>query len=401
MHSTSIPALEIAQRTDPGRDPDKQVNEDACGHRTTRFGELLAVCDGMGGHVGGKEASTRALAAIFETFDAAAEGSAGRDVLRRAVEVANERVWALASPGADLARPGSTAVAILVHAGGVEVAHVGDSRCYWVHAGQVTQVTKDHSLVQGLVDAGVLAQADAKNHPSANRITRALGTRATVEVEVAPTPLPLVAGDVFLLCSDGLSDLVEPEDIVSIAGGQPPAQAAGRLVDLANARGGHDNITAVLVRVREGAAVQPGVAPTVAQTYVPAAQTYVPAAQTYVPAATAASEPNPPPGRTTPPLPVGRAPKGRLVLAAGLALAALGLATAAVVLWLGLARPHSGHHRGPISSAGHLEPSGAVPNAPPSAVPGDVSSAPPTPGEVPAATPSDLPRLRRRSPQVQ
>lgn len=379
VHSASNPALEIAERTDPGRDPDKQVNEDACGHRTTRFGELAAVCDGMGGHVGGKEASSCALAAIFETFDAAANDTDGREVLRRAIELANERVWELASPGAGVARPGSTAVAILVHAGGVEVAHVGDSRCYWVHAGQVTQVTKDHSLVQGLVDAGVLAQEAAKDHPSANRITRALGTRPTVEVEVARAPYPLVAGDVFLLCSDGLSDLVEPADIVSIAGSEPPAQAVGRLVDLANARGGHDNITAVLVRVRESAAGQPGVAPTVAQTYVPAA--------------TATSDPNPPPGRTTPPLPVAKRAKGRVGLVVGLVLAALGLATAAVVLWLGLRRPHSVHHRWEVSSGLHAGSS--------SAVPGEASSEPSAPDEVPQATPSELPKLRRRSPDLQ
>jgi protein phosphatase len=248
VHSTNMPALEIAERSDPGRDPEKQVNEDSCGQRATRFGHLAVVCDGMGGHVGGKEASALALATMFETFEKAAPDHTPRNVLRGAIEIANERVWALAPPDAT-ARPGSTAVAILVHADGVEVAHVGDSRCYRLHDGKVTQITKDHSLVQGLVDAGLVKPEEAKDHPSANRITRALGTQPEVEVEVAPTALPLVAGDVFLLCSDGLWDLVEPEDILAAVGSQPVAEAAQQLVDLANARGGHDNITAIVVRV--------------------------------------------------------------------------------------------------------------------------------------------------------
>ena len=349
-----IPSLEVAERTDAGRDPEKQTNEDAFGNRATRFGHLAVVCDGMGGHLGGKEASARALAAIFETFENAPVETAPRDVLRRAIELANERVWALAPPDAGASRPGSTAVAILVHASGVEVAHVGDSRCYRVHAGKVAQLTKDHSLVQGLVDAGMLSAADAKNHPDANRITRALGTRETVEVELAPAPVALVAGDQFLLCSDGLSDLVEPEDILGIAGTQPPAQAVGRLVDLANARGGHDNITVVIVRVREGASAT-NVAPTVAQTIAagPVTKTLIAPAE----------DPNPPPGRTTPPLPVAdRERKSHASLY-------VGLATAAYVLWFGL--HHSDHHhRAPVVTPSTAPTPAETPDvAPPSATP--------------------------------
>lgn len=373
VHDATIPALEIAARTDSGRDPDKRVNEDAFGHRATRFGHLAVVCDGMGGHAGGKEASERALAAIYAAFDGAAPDAAPREVLRRAILDANDRVWSMAPPDLGASRPGSTAVAILVHAGGVEVAHVGDSRCYRVHAGKVAQLTKDHSLVQGLVDAGVVRPDEAKNHPDANRITRALGTHASVDVELAPAPTPLVANDQFLLCSDGLSDLVEPEDILSIAGTQPPAQAAGRLVDLANARGGHDNITVVIVRLREGAsASQSNVAPTVAQTEVGSQETLVTPTPT---------EPIPPPGLTTPPLPVQKPARGHLTLIVGLVLAAIGLATAIVVLWFGT-RSSSGVH-----------PEAGLPavTAPPP------SSVPLTTAEVPqvAPPPGDLPRLHR------
>jgi serine/threonine protein phosphatase PrpC len=247
-----LPPAELGLKSDPGRDPDKQVNEDAAGVYETRFGHLSVVCDGMGGHVGGREASNLALAAISETFERAEArpdvplGARGRELLREAVLRANALVFQLAHEGA--AHPGSTVVAILLHAAGTEVAHVGDSRCYLVHQGQILQVTKDHSMVQELVDHGVLTPAQAAVHPDANRITRALGMHAEVDVDVRAQSLSHVAGDVFVLCSDGLSDLVGPSDIVKIAGAAPPQQAAGQLVDLANARGGHDNISVVIVR---------------------------------------------------------------------------------------------------------------------------------------------------------
>ncbi len=271
------PGVEVALRTDPGRDPDKQVNEDACGDRATPFGHLVVVCDGMGGHEGGREASSAALESILRTFEIATPGTDPREVLRLAVARANDVVFELGIGKEAGARPGSTVVAILVHDGGTEVAHVGDSRCYRVHQGQIAQITKDHSVVQKLVDAGALTPAQAAHHPDANRITRALGSKLGVEVELAGAPLGHVAGDTFVLCSDGLSDLVEPEDILRIVTSAPPEQAAGQLVDLANARGGHDNITVAVCRPRETAkastslaagatASSPRVAPTIPAT---------------------------------------------------------------------------------------------------------------------------------------
>jgi protein phosphatase len=164
-------------------------------------------------------------------------------------------------------RPGSTLVAVLVHPGGVEVAHVGDSRAYLLHSGQVFQLTKDHSMVQRMVDDGLITPEQALRHPEANKILRALGMSPEVEVELRPQGVVHAAGDVIVLCSDGLSDLVKPEEILGIAGAAPPEQAAGQLVDLANARGGYDNITVAIVRARESA-VRPRdpVAPTMPQT---------------------------------------------------------------------------------------------------------------------------------------
>jgi len=249
----NTPAVEIGSRTDPGRDPEKQVNEDAAAHAEVKLGLLAIVCDGMGGHAGGKEASELAVKTMLEIMEAATEKTSPRDALRVAIEEANRRVWSMPTDEGGY-RPGSTVVAMLAHAGGAELAHVGDSRIYLVHSGAITQVTKDHSMVQEMVDRNIIKQEEAANHPDANKIMRALGIAKEVSVEVRPEPIAYVAGDVFILCSDGLSDLVNPSEILDIAGSRPPAQAAGQLIDLANARGGHDNITAMIVRMKGSAA---------------------------------------------------------------------------------------------------------------------------------------------------
>jgi protein phosphatase len=249
----SLPKVEYADRSDPGRDPDKQVNEDACGHRETRFGHLCVVCDGMGGHAAGREAAELALAAILETFENAPEGTSPAAVLRSAIEEASRRVHVMPTNEVAMGRPGSTVVAVVLHRGGTEVGHIGDSRAYLVHEGRISRITRDHSIVQELVDHGLLTLDQAPRHPDANRITRALGMAPEVEAELRPEAVPHVAGDTFVLCSDGLSDLVEDAEILAIVGRETAACAASKLVDLANARGGHDNITVVVVRPKETA----------------------------------------------------------------------------------------------------------------------------------------------------
>jgi PPM family protein phosphatase len=266
-----LPAVEFAQRSDPGRDPDKQVNEDACGYEETPLGHLCVLCDGMGGHQNGREAANLAMGTIFETFSrahgaaGAVPGVRGRELLKEAILAANARVSELGGMS-KLSRPGSTVVAMLMHPEGVEVAHVGDSRCYLIQPGQVFQLTKDHTVVQKMVDAQMLTPAQAAVHPDANQILRALGTSPELEVEVRAQSLPLVPGEAFVLCSDGLSDLVGAEEILRIVGQEPPAQAALQLVDLANARGGHDNVTVMILRTRDAAAPSREPAPTIAQT---------------------------------------------------------------------------------------------------------------------------------------
>ena len=256
-----LPAVELAQKSDPGRDPEKQLNEDSCGCEETRFGHLCVVADGMGGHEGGKEASTLALESIVEHFRGALDGTRPADVLHDAITLANQRVFGMAGGTSHHARPGSTVVALLIHEDGADVGHVGDSRAYHVHGSQIFQITKDHSMVQKLVDAGFLTPAQAAVHPNANQITRALGMQHDVDVDVREQPLFFAAGDVFVLCSDGLSDLVEPQEILTHVSSAPAAQAAGQLIDLANARGGHDNISVIVIRTKGSAKGQPAALP--------------------------------------------------------------------------------------------------------------------------------------------
>ncbi len=243
--------VESATVTDAGRDPDKQVNEDSYAVAATPLGLLAVVCDGMGGHEGGQLASRTAIASIENVLSGSAQGMSALDGLRAAIEQANLAVYAIGEDQHISSRPGATCVAVLLHPPGAEVAHVGDSRAFLVRDGEVTRITRDHSVVQQMVDAGLLTEQQAAEHPDANRITRALGVGPQVEVELRGAPLPLQVGDVLALCSDGLSDLVHYSELAPHLSNADLQAGCQALVDLANERGGHDNITLVAVRVLE------------------------------------------------------------------------------------------------------------------------------------------------------
>jgi protein phosphatase len=407
-------AVEFAERTDPGRDPDKQVNEDASGHAETRFGHLCVVCDGMGGHAAGREAAELAVATIFEMFERAEPSSPPGLVLKQAIEEASRRVHFMRTSEIAAGRPGATAVAILMHPHGTEVAHVGDSRAYLVHEGQVFRITRDHSVVQELVDRGLLTLQQAAHHPDANRITRALGMAPEVEAELRAQPVYHVPGDAFLLCSDGLCDLVEDHEILEVVGSMPAAQAVGKLVDLANARGGHDNITVLILRAREAAIAPPaGLPPTVVQGMTQAPDTVVdasppvmdaqaaapraerktepliampmpvpvphappaPPAQVVIPPA---PEPAPPSSSRSSELPTARSPNPAIIVGVILALSAM-------LLLGGVLLSHLSERKGKPSEKGSLGlPSFAdaqTPAAPTTLTPGSVV--------VPSATAAD------------
>jgi PPM family protein phosphatase len=246
--------VEFAELSDPGREPSKQVNEDASGYAETAHGHLAVVCDGMGGHAGGREASEAAIRTIMGEVTSAAASEPAPAALTRAIEAAGRAVYAVGGPGPQELRPGSTAVALLLHEAGAELCHVGDSRAYLVRGSVIQRLTRDHSMVQEMVDAGVLRPEDAPMHPEANKITRALGMAAEVEVETAPKPAPITAGDTLLLATDGLTDLVSDAEILGVVKQRialGPAVVCQDLVALANERGGHDNVTVQVVHVLE------------------------------------------------------------------------------------------------------------------------------------------------------
>ncbi len=254
LRSAEGVVVDCATLSDAGRDPSKQTNEDAVAIAEMPFGVAAVVCDGMGGHEAGEVASRTAVQRILETL------TTGQQALERllstAIERAHAEVYALGGDAPIDVRPGSTAVILALSGGEALLAHVGDSRAYRLRARRAERLTRDHSVVEALLRAGAISDEAARQHPDANRITRALGIAAEIEPEVQ-APLHVEVGDAFLLCSDGLSDLVEDHEIGELASdAATPEAACQALVALANNRGGHDNISVALLRVLKVSAAQ-------------------------------------------------------------------------------------------------------------------------------------------------
>ncbi len=208
---------------------------------------LFAVADGMGGARAGEVAAGLAAAALEE----AGSETCGAEGVAALIVEANRRIWERSRNDPRTAGMGTTVTAALVDAstGAVAIGHVGDSRAYLFRDGTLEQLTTDHSLVAELVESGVLTPEEAERHPQRSAITRALGTEPTVEVDAFTVHAE--AGDLFLVCSDGLSAMIS-DDAVSSAielAERDPERAADALVAAANARGGEDNITVVLFEI--------------------------------------------------------------------------------------------------------------------------------------------------------
>lgn len=226
----------------------REINQDYCGEfaDSARRRRLFVVADGMGGHLGGEVASRMTVETAAEIFQAGGDDPA--ELLRRALETANDRVYKAAREDMDLAGMGTTGVCMLFEPGGRGwVAHVGDSRAYRLRDGEFSQITDDHSVVGALIRMGHITEDEAKVHPQRNEILRAIGTNEEVEVQV--TPLELQPGDRYLLCSDGLSGLVPDGEIAEVLARQEPEDAVRTLVQMANLEGGNDNITVQVVSI--------------------------------------------------------------------------------------------------------------------------------------------------------
>lgn len=211
---------------------------------------VIAVADGMGGHAGGEIASSRALGPIErlegKTYPSA-EGASS--ALAEAIAEANRLVLDHGEANPELSGMGTTLTAAMIREGRLHVAHVGDSRAYLLRNGELTQLTSDHTLVEQMVRDGQISRDEAAVHPHRSVLTRAIGVERAIEVDTL-APLPLQPGDQILLCSDGLTGPLGEEELARLLGEHDDGDAAVRaLIDAANAAGGPDNITVVLLRV--------------------------------------------------------------------------------------------------------------------------------------------------------
>ena len=234
----TLKVVEHSALTDVGMERDG--NEDSF----LEHSPLFAVADGMGGANAGEVASGI-------TVEVLEQASADEDdmpaALSTAIQQANERIYAMGEEDRTLAGMGCTVTAAWVAGETMTLAHVGDSRAYRLRAGTFEQLTEDHSLVGGLVKLGKLTPQEAEVHPQRSVILRAVGVEATVEIDLDEHAVE--DGDIYLLCSDGLSGMVRDQVIQEVLEAEHPlTEAADMLVELANASGGKDNITAVLFR---------------------------------------------------------------------------------------------------------------------------------------------------------
>jgi len=215
-----------------------------------RKGILFVVADGMGGHTRGEVASQLAVNTIRDVYYQQ-ESDDLAALLRLAVEQANVRIYNENTAISPKPEPdqmmGTTCVAAAVQGDTLYVANVGDSRAYIVRNGQAQQISLDHSVVAQQLRDGLITKEQAKDHPDRNKIYRCLGERDVVEVDTFSAKVQ--AGDLLLLCTDGLSELVPEEEVVSIVQQYEPQESVQRLIERANEMGGRDNITAVVARV--------------------------------------------------------------------------------------------------------------------------------------------------------
>lgn len=240
--------MKIAAGTDVGKLRSSNQDSYAAGELPSG-GVWAVVCDGMGGHNGGNIASAMASERISESiknnFREGMSVASVKNMLESAIALANADIFERAQKDEDLAGMGTTAVAVVCFAGKCVIAYVGDSRCYLIRNSAVTQVTTDHSLVQELLDAGLISTDEAKTHPMKNVITRALGLEDDVTVDFVDGDTE--NGDMLLLCSDGLSNHIGEEEILKNISDGRIDEYAQRLISLANENGGSDNITAVIL----------------------------------------------------------------------------------------------------------------------------------------------------------
>jgi serine/threonine protein phosphatase PrpC len=245
--------IEVSSQSDIGCL--RQNNEDSVGYwepddddQFLRKGRLAVVADGMGGYEGGQEASRLAV----ETLMAVYRDFAGDDpqaALNEALQTAHEQIRQYSFAHPELRGMGTTCTAAAIVQQALYYVHVGDTRLYRIRDGQITKVTRDHSYVGRLVEAGMISAQEAEHHPQRNILTAALGTNPDLVMDSPGQPEPLHPQDVLLICTDGLWGQVSDAELLDAVEDKSAEQAGRQLIELARERGGPDNITVEILRL--------------------------------------------------------------------------------------------------------------------------------------------------------
>jgi len=238
--------LRFASLTVQGKNPAKSDNEDYSGHFQGKYGDLFILCDGMGGAAGGEIASRMTVESIHDYFESHYIEGEENTTIAQSVEYAQYKIIEYTKLYPEMTGMGTTLVLLLIKDNSYYFANVGDSRIYLRRGGALLQLTKDHSEVQRMVEQGLITREEAAIHPLRNIITRALGS-PSYKPDISG-PHFLQEGDVFLLCSDGLTEYVKDEEILQQLSEEPQI-AAHNLIDLSLHRGGLDDITVQIVEV--------------------------------------------------------------------------------------------------------------------------------------------------------
>lgn len=223
----------------------RKLNEDYLGSIEDDKKRLYVVADGMGGHNAGEIASKIAVESTIKYVDNQTEFNDLENILSNAIKFANNNIYQHALSDSNTTGMGTTITACLICKGKAIIANVGDSSCYVIKQDGIKKVTKDHSLVQQLVDSGSITEEQATNHPNKNIITRALGTNNSVEVDLFH--IELVETDKVVLCTDGLTNSVSKNEIYDIATKNNNVDAVSKLIELSKLKGSTDNISVIIL----------------------------------------------------------------------------------------------------------------------------------------------------------
>jgi len=244
-------SIDIGLHTDVGRVRASNQDRIGCVRYAAPGNAVVILADGMGGHNGGETASQLAVNILEKRFSRELDQHSCEQALLDSFAEANATIFDVSKEQLDLTGMGTTLVALVIVDGCAYYANVGDSRLYLIRNESCLQLSEDHTMVAQMIKDGLLQPDEAETHPDKNIITRAVGTKPSVEVALSKSPLFLEQSDCFVLCSDGLYDLVSEPELIGIIGQNSAQIACDILVELAKQRGGFDNISVIIVKIEQ------------------------------------------------------------------------------------------------------------------------------------------------------